>query len=302
MYFSVCIPVFNAESYIANTLKSIELAVSDKTCIEVIIFDDGSTDNSLNICNDFKRSSDLKVKIIESHNVGRSKARNEAVAHSNGEFIVFLDADDTVNKGYFESLKSAITVEKANFIVSQVNFIDQSGKLIRKQLSYRNDYTLNENILVGNLPYTSAICIEKKIFLNIGGFKDYFEEREDWVFSAMAILNSKVKSYLLENSFVNVRYHQSNNSKNNSKFLDFTLKAINVIGDVNGLNRKKIRYKLMLNNIKHFSNRRVDIKTKYNALILVLTSYPYFSILSFYEFKTIMIAVFKIMTVNYNVK
>ena len=98
---SIIIPVYNGEKYIEECLDSIlEQKYSN---IEVIIVDDGSVDNSYDIC---KRYSDSYpfIKVIHQSNMGVSKARNTALIESKGKYIYFLDSDDKLNNNFFSTV------------------------------------------------------------------------------------------------------------------------------------------------------------------------------------------------------
>lgn len=94
---SIIIPVYNAESYLAETIKSaLEQTWQNK---EIIIIDDGSTDNSLHIAKNFE--CDL-VKVLFQQNKGASAARNIGLKEAKGEYIQFLDADDLLSNNKIE--------------------------------------------------------------------------------------------------------------------------------------------------------------------------------------------------------
>jgi len=86
---SVIIPVYNMEDYIAFTVQSV--LAQTYSNFELLIVDDGSTDKSKKICQEFK---DLRIKIIEQKNQGVSAARNAGIRQAKGEFLAFLDGDD----------------------------------------------------------------------------------------------------------------------------------------------------------------------------------------------------------------
>ncbi|RUT02706.1 hypothetical protein DSM106972_056260 [Dulcicalothrix desertica PCC 7102] len=86
---SIIIPVYNAEQYIATTVESVLLQTYKN--IEVLIIDDGSPDQSIQICQQF---NDSRIQIIRQENQGVSAARNTGIKMAQGEFIAFLDADD----------------------------------------------------------------------------------------------------------------------------------------------------------------------------------------------------------------
>lgn len=88
---SVIVPVYNVEKYLKKSLQSlIKQSFND---IEIICINDGSTDNSLKILNDFA-NSDSRIKIISQENLGVSAARNRGIAEAKSEYIMFLDSDD----------------------------------------------------------------------------------------------------------------------------------------------------------------------------------------------------------------
>ena len=86
---SVIIPVYNAEKYVAATIKSVLSQTYEN--FEIIIVDDGSPDGSIGICQQFK---DSRIKIIRQPNKGLPGARNTGIRHAIGDYLAFLDADD----------------------------------------------------------------------------------------------------------------------------------------------------------------------------------------------------------------
>ena len=94
---SIIIPVFNAEAYLYRCLKSIQEQTNKN--FEVIIIDDGSTDQSINICQEFTEK-DNRFKVYQKENGGVSSARNMGLNHAIGDFIFFADADDWISPDF----------------------------------------------------------------------------------------------------------------------------------------------------------------------------------------------------------
>lgn len=96
---SVIIPMYNASRFIKKCI----ISILDQTYenFELLIINDGSTDNSLEICNKFK---DKRIKIINQKNSGSEHARLTGIEHSKGDYICFIDADDWITKDYLETL------------------------------------------------------------------------------------------------------------------------------------------------------------------------------------------------------
>ncbi len=107
---SVIIPVYNVEQYLYDCLISvIDQSYFD---IEIILVDDGSTDNSGEICNIFA-SRDERIKVIHKENGGLSSARNAGLDIARGKFIIFVDSDDYLNRDMIEKLYGALELSKA---------------------------------------------------------------------------------------------------------------------------------------------------------------------------------------------
>ena len=102
-FLSVIIPLYNKESYIKNTLRSV--LEQNFTDFEIIIVNDGSTDNSLEIVSSFK---DERIQVIHQPNSGASSSRNKAIQSAKTQYIAFLDADDFWFPNHLEELVQLI--------------------------------------------------------------------------------------------------------------------------------------------------------------------------------------------------
>lgn len=112
---SVIIPVFNAEDYIANCLESVlRQTLAD---IEVILVDDGSTDDSVKIIREHI-GRDGRIRLISQENRGAAAARNNGILHARGDYVGFVDADDWVDEEMFEKLSMLAIKENADIVFS----------------------------------------------------------------------------------------------------------------------------------------------------------------------------------------
>ena len=98
---SIIIPVYNTEGLLRNCLDSV-LAQTYKD-IEVILVNDGSTDHSGEICDEYSKK-DNRIKVLHKENEGASVARNLALEHIKGKYVGFVDSDDTIDPKYYETL------------------------------------------------------------------------------------------------------------------------------------------------------------------------------------------------------
>lgn len=99
---SVIIPVYNCDEYIGTTLESV--INQDFDSYEIIVIDDGSTDNSLEIINATLNDCEVPYKVVHQENGGVSVARNHGINISNGEYLVFVDADDYITENHLSEL------------------------------------------------------------------------------------------------------------------------------------------------------------------------------------------------------
>lgn len=134
---SVIIPLYNKESIIGRTVHSVlHQSYND---FEIIIVDDGSTDNSVNVV---KGILDKRIKLIQQENGGPGKARNTGLAYAEGDWILFLDADDELAEGALKHLYD-YTIKYPD-----VNIID--GSYIVRTENEENHFIYHEGCTVTN--------------------------------------------------------------------------------------------------------------------------------------------------------
>lgn len=128
MEISVIVPLYNAECHIKQCIESL-LNQSYKD-YELVIINDGSTDNSLNIVNKLLKGRD-NINIYTQENKGVSVARNVGISKATGKYITFIDSDDIVDKHYIETLHNAIDESNFDLIMSGSSYLS-NGKITRK--------------------------------------------------------------------------------------------------------------------------------------------------------------------------
>ncbi len=111
---SIIIPVYNVENYLQQCLDSVLSQTYDN--LEILIVDDGSTDRSGSIC-DLYAAHDNRISVFHTTNKGLSAARNYGLDHCNGDYIVFIDSDDWMEKEAIELLIEAILSVNADIAV-----------------------------------------------------------------------------------------------------------------------------------------------------------------------------------------
>lgn len=143
---SVVIPVYNKEQYVGNALNDIKNQSFQN--YECIIIDDGSSDRSGQICEQFAHS-DSRFRVIHTNNCGVSHARNIGLKESKGKYVTFVDADDRIHKDYLNNLFQCISLSEADLVISGIEKYWKSVCDRGKRTSYRK-----ENV---NIPFQGTI-------------------------------------------------------------------------------------------------------------------------------------------------
>lgn len=157
---SVIIPAYNAAPFIGETIRSI--IGQTYTNWEIIVIDDGSTDHTAFICEEFKNS---KLKITRQKNAGVAVARNNGLLSANGEYIVFFDADDLMSPDFLSARVEALQNDDAiGFVGGLVETFPQTARIRKAAGSDPVNEILFSNASFATVP--SNYLIKKEILIN----------------------------------------------------------------------------------------------------------------------------------------
>ena len=224
---SVIIPVYNVEEYLRECVDSVLSQTYEN--YEIILVDDGSTDNSGKICDEYAKNS--KITVIHKENGGLSDTRNKGLELAKGEYIYFLDSDDFIVSETFEELVSAITKADADFVFFDSLSFEDEGRNYNIEQRYvrKNDYGTQNGAaclleLLKNRDYHSAVplCFIKKKMLSNSGLR--FVEGiyyEDSIFTYDLFMLSETVTHC-KKAYYHRRYRKSSimTSKKNKKYFD----------------------------------------------------------------------------------
>ena len=129
---SIIIPVYNKKPYLPGMLESLRNQTFES--YEVILVNDGSTDGSAELLKSFAET-DPRLSVIYSENKGASGARNTGLSAASGEWIQFLDADDTIDADYLSKAVEAGTAEEADIVFTDFEMVDEAGKTLKQVVS-----------------------------------------------------------------------------------------------------------------------------------------------------------------------
>lgn len=179
--FSVVIPAYNAGAYIAECLNSV-LAQSDRD-FEVIVVNDGSTDNTTDVVSEFV---DPRVRLVRRPNGGLAAARNTGIQAARGELVAFLDADDRWCPGKLAAHRQALDQDPAASVsYDWAAFIDQQGKRIGLCMAQSQITLTPEALLLKNyLGNGSTAVVRRAVLAKSGGFDQSLSrcvDQELWV-------------------------------------------------------------------------------------------------------------------------
>jgi glycosyltransferase involved in cell wall biosynthesis len=227
--FSVIIPCFNQGHFLEQALESV--LVQDYRHLEVLIVNDGSTDNTLKIAESY-RLKDSRFRIITQENQGLSAARNTGLKQITGDFIVFLDADDWLLDGFFKSYSNTIQ-EFPDFDLFRCGYAYWSVDKMVKYHTHlpRKDGLIYPCVLTHNIGACHSILISKSLANQVGDFDTSLKSCEDWDYWIRAgKLGAKIKS--LPQELVAYRYSLDSMSRNAkvmySAFSEVTQRALNI--------------------------------------------------------------------------
>lgn len=192
--YSVVIPLYNKESYVRKALESV--IAQTLTDFELIVVDDGSTDNSDAICEDFFNSFTPSFfhSLIRQANSGVAAARNRGVKESKGEYVAFLDADDWWEPEFLQEIDKLIAkypdagIYATNYVYYKPGKTRVALNLPRGYMNYPVAY-LHRDMM----PVTSiTTCMPRKVFDEMGGFPVGIKLGEDFLLWAKTAIHYKV--------------------------------------------------------------------------------------------------------------
>ncbi|MFT5437077.1 MAG: glycosyltransferase involved in cell wall biosynthesis [Ulvibacter sp.] len=193
--FSVIIPLYNKENFIANTLQSVlDQSFSD---FKVIIVSDCGTDKSLDIV---KTYTDSRINIIEHiENKGLSASRNTGIKNSTAEYIAFLDADDLWKPSFLEKIDILINqYPDASLFATKYEVLQKEDRIVTHDFKIKGftKHGVIPNFFEANLNqsmyYPSCLCVRKDVFEDVGYYNEAVNYSEDIDFNIRAHAKHKM--------------------------------------------------------------------------------------------------------------
>lgn len=180
--FSVIVPAYNAAETLSTTIDSVMGQTTDD--FELIVVDDGSTDNTLGVAQTYAQT-DSRIHILGQENAGVAAARNHGVAQASADLIAPLDADDSYEPEYLQTLGDVADRHPEAAIFSSSAHMEYRGKRLilprDKRFRQATEVSLRE-LMVSN-PITSASLVRANVFAATGGYRSgvHVEDYDLWL-------------------------------------------------------------------------------------------------------------------------
>ena len=303
---SIVVPIYNVEKYLCRCVDSI-LSQSYLN-IEIILVDDGSTDNCSSICDHYSKV-DNRVIVIHKKNGGLSDARNEGIKKSNGKYITFIDSDDYVHNDFITKLYNLLIKTKSDISCCDFfNFSETDEKIdfsnYKESFTY-SDFAVEkvealEKIMYRNKLRNSACAklFKKELFNNIvfpkgklcedlgtmyklfsltnrvsmTHFRYYYMQRKHSIIHSNFNINRMDGLYFAveQTNFISNNYPNIINAAYNREFME----AIYILMKIPNKNQYKVQLEEIYSSIKRTRKFILtDKKSSFKIKLLALTSY-----------------------------
>ena len=210
---TIIIPAYNCEKTIMKTINSI--ISQDYNNIEIIVVNDGSTDNTPSIVKEIEKNNQ-NIKLINKNNGGVSSAKNIGIEEANGKYLIFIDSDDEIEEKFISKLIKKAQYSESVLVGSAYKKIYSNGKFEEiKNNNYDSTKDFILDLIKGNIDgYTWRYVFEKNLLKNIR-FNENISYMEDTLFLIEYIKNNDISNIIFENE-VNYLYYQVQGSITNS--------------------------------------------------------------------------------------
>ena len=194
MKVSVIVPVYNVEKYLKKCLDSlVKQTLKD---IEIIVVNDGSTDSSQLIIDEYKKKYPKKIISIIKENGGQGSARNLGIKYVTSKYIGFVDSDDYIALDMYEKLYNKAINENSDVVICNNYVVDlkkENNKI--EENNYNNAYNIIENAFFGKMAVWNKIYKKELIVNNNILFKEKIWY-EDFAFTFKLLCNTKKISFI----------------------------------------------------------------------------------------------------------
>lgn len=233
MLFSVIIPVYNAENYLDECIQSVINQTFDDW--EIVLVDDGSVDSSGNICDMYQEKYPNKIKVFHKKNEGQILTRCYGIRNSDGDYLVFLDADDMLKKDCLEKLSNIIGNTGSDMIIYKFS----------KSKDFSNEYSLplipgivDKNDIYKLICTSSLLnnmctkCVKRDCFDVNADYSEYaFMRNAEDLLQSLPIIDKCSNPYYLDDALYYYRTNPQSITNTYRKDFSTDIKAVRKIAN-----------------------------------------------------------------------
>ncbi len=260
---SVVIPSYNHEKFIGQAIDSVLAQTYDN--LELIIIDDGSKDNSVEL---IKSYTDKRITLVVQENAGAHNAINKGLEIARGEYLAILNSDDLFDKKRFEIMIKEMQKHKnVGFSCSYIQVIDSEGNKLGIKEGWKNmepwlvehpeksfkatdDFALN--LIMSNFTSTTSnFLFTRELYEKIGGMRN-LRFAHDWDFALRAA--EVTECLMIEKPLIEYRIHNSNTISSNRKWMLFEIAW------------------MWATNIERFFNNKIFVGNDYSSIFSIAES------------------------------
>ncbi len=265
---SIIVPVFNVEKYLAKCIKSILNQIF--TDFELILINDGSVDNSGEICDEFAKY-DSRIKVIHTKNKGQSSARNLGLKIAKGDYVGFVDSDDWIEPEMYKQLYETCFQKSSDISIIGIREVNEDGSKLREYIPRK--VTLSEIL---KRAYPCNKIIKRELFINNNLYFIEGKYYEDVELIPKLFIKSQKVSVISEIAYNYLKRNESTTGRRDEKILDNLWAYIQI---KNYLIEEKLyaNYKIDFEKaVKYFKKYYMDILYDYPSAFLFKNSFKIF--------------------------
>ena len=207
---SIIIPIYNSEKYLNECMEAIESQTY--RYIEILCVDNGSVDKSLDILREHE-IRDKRIKILKTNEKGVSRARNLGINNADGEYIMFVDSDDLIDKKAVEKMIGVAIRQNSDIVLCTNSLINTKGK--ERKLSFELEYSSEDNLVKNEQEHTFEYMYKKGLGIQIWNriikrdilisnnirFDENMSYDEDMFFSWKTVIYSNIINIISEDLY-----------------------------------------------------------------------------------------------------
>lgn len=224
---SIIIPVYNAEKYLRRCIDSILNSIYQH--FEILLMNDGSTDDSLVICQEYAEKYPEKIRVYTHNNQGVALTRNDGIKYANGEYLMFIDNDDYISTDYLNKYYKAISDGNFDVVMGGYERTDNNNKVLMRKKLKDCKWSTYEIVSPWAKIYKSSLIKENSIcFLNSNIGEDiYFNIQVVNITTNIKIIDDTGYKWFYNKASISNTIHKKANKNLQFEFLlDSILKKL----------------------------------------------------------------------------